>query len=55
MKKIITNIIKNIYLILIFLILIVGILSGLKNDLPLFIISLLLITFLFFIEKSIQL
>ena len=52
MKKIITNIIKNIYLILIFLILIVGILSGLKNDLLLFIISLLLITFLFFIEKK---
>ena len=32
MKKIITNIIKIIYLVLTFLILIVGILSGLKND-----------------------
>lgn len=55
MKKIIINIIKIIYLILTFLILIVGILSGLKNDLTLFIVSLLLIVFLFFIEKSIQL
>lgn len=52
MKKIIINIIKIIYLILTFLILIVGILSGLKNDLTLFIISLLLIVFLFFIEKK---
>lgn len=55
MKKIIINIIKIIYLILTFLILIVGILSGLKNDLTLFIVSLLLIVILFFIEKSIQL
>ena len=52
MKKIIINIIKIIYLILTFLILIVGILSGLKNDLTLFIVSLLLIVFLFFIEKK---
>ncbi len=52
MKKIITNIIKIIYLVLTFLILIVGILSGLKNDLLLFVISLLLIAFLFFIEKK---
>ena len=52
MKKIITNIIKIIYLILTFLILIVGILSGLKNDLLLFVVSLLLIAFLFFIEKK---
>ncbi len=52
MKKIITNIITIIYLVLTFLILIVGILSGLKNDLLLFVISLLLIAFLFFIEKK---
>lgn len=52
MKKIITNIIKIIYLVLTFLILIVGILSGLKNDLLLFVISLLLIAFLYFIEKK---
>lgn len=52
MKKIITNIIKIIYLVLTFLIIIVGILSGLKNDLLLFVISLLLIAFLFFIEKK---
>lgn len=51
MKKIITNVIKIIYLILTFLILIVGILSGLKNDLTLFIVSLLLIAFLLFVKK----
>lgn len=52
MKKIITNIITIIYLVLTFLILIVGILSGLKNDLLLFVVSLLLIVLIFFIEKK---